>query len=303
MGQTGVGLGDLERHLIAQAFDAFAWRTKPARFMAAWDSQVGSKEAAERLLARTLPCELDDETFSAAFPEPSLIVLSTTPEALLYYLPAIVSHCVRDIERQRRQAGRMYDLVGLSYGTKGATLAHAIEMHFRRRPYHLDLPIRAWPRFMDAAAGDQAALAEPGFAAEVAECGRDYLMEGTRFWLMVSAPERSPYRWMWRDVPRLVSSMTVSEREVIASFFDYLVAAGVREEPDIASIKALLAGRGVMEVLRVRTDGECMEIVDALRALENRHPEEFPPREVAPVKNLLLDIVAGKRSPDTTLGW
>ena len=156
---------------------------------------------------------------------------------------------------------------------------------------------------MDAAAGDQAALAEPGFAAEVAECGRDYLMEGTRFWLMVSAPERSPYGWLWRDVPRLVSSMTVWEREVLASFFDYLVAAGVREEPDIASIKALLAGRGVMEVLRVRTDEECMEIVDALSALENRHPEEFPPREVAPVKNLLLDIVAGKRSPDTTLGW
>ena len=58
-----------------------------------------------------------------------------------------------------------------------------------------------------------------------------------------------------------------------------------------------------MDVLRIRTAAECVEIADALQALETRHPQDFPPQEVAPVKNLLRDIAAGRRSPDTRLGW
>ena len=61
-------------------------------------------------------------------------------------------------------------------------------------------------------------------------------MEGTRFWLMISARDRA-YGRMWHDTLRLVSLMVASEREVVASFLDYLVAVGVHEEPNIASTK------------------------------------------------------------------
>ena len=101
--------------------------------------------------------------------------------------------------------------------------------------------------------------------------------------------------------------MTKPERQALVALLDYFVATGYwqeeDEEPDIASAKALLTGRGVKDVLLLRTDAECMEVVDALKALETRHPHEFPPAEVAPLKNALADIVAGRRSPDTRLGW
>ena len=266
--------------------------------VSSWHHRLaGSKGAAEALLAGVSPRGLDAARFDAVFPDPGLITISTTPEGELYYMPAVISRCIST----RRSVDEMDDV-----GMGAANLARSVVAQFRRRPYHLDLPISAWPRFMDAAAGDKMALAEPGFAAEVAECGRGYLMEGTRLWLMVSAPDRA-YGSMWRDTLHLVSLMTAAERDAMVAFFDYLLATDdwreESREPNVASAKALLLGRGLMDVLLVHTDAECMEIVDALRALESRHPEEFPPHEVAPVKNLLLDIVAGKRSPDTTLGW
>ena len=276
------GLGDAERRVIGQAFEAFAWRARPSVVVSSWHLRTGSKEAAEALLASVAPHELDDERFDAAFPD-GVITISATPEGMLYYTPTMISRCLRDPESHN--------------------LAHHTLILFRSRPYNLNWPIAAWPRFMDAAASDEDALADPNVAEEVAECGRDYLMEATRHWLMVSSPA-SPYSQLWRDTLHLVAQMTAAERRVLVAFFSHLASTSIWwKDPSIASANALLAGRGVMDVLRIRTAAECIEITDALQALETRHPQDFPPQEVAPVKNLLRDIAASRRSPDTTLGW
>ena len=273
---------DAERRVIGQAFEAFAWRARPSMIVSSWHLRTGSKEAAEALLAGVAPHELDDERFDAAFPD-GVITISATPEGMLYYMPTVISRCLRDPESR-------------------SLALHTLSL-FRSHPYNLNWPVAAWPRFMDAAAGDEDALADPNVAEEVAECGRDYLMEATRHWFMVSSPV-SPYGHIWRDTLHLVAQMTTAERRVLVAFFSHLATTRIgRKSRSIASANALLAGRGVMDVLRIRTAAECIEIADALQALETRHPRDFPPLEVAPVKNLLRDIAAGRRSPDTKLGW
>ena len=69
------------------------------------------------------------------------------------------------------------------------------------------------------------------------------------------------------------------------------------------SAKALLAGRGLLDVLLLRSKDECIELVEVIRALETDFPHGFPAQETAPIRNALLDIAAGKRSPQETLGW
>ena len=198
-------------------------------------------------------------------------------------MPTVISRCLREDESRH--------------------LALGVLWLFRNRPYNLDWPISAWPRFIDAAAGDEDALADPHVAEEVDECGRDYLMEGTRHWLMVSSPN-SPYGRTWHDTLPLVAQMTTAERQALVAFFSHLATTSIwGKDRSIVSANALLTGRGVMDVLLIRTAAECIEITDALHALETRHPSEFPPHDVAPVKNLLRDIAVGRRSPDTILGW
>ena len=275
-------LGEAERGVIDQAFEAFAWRARPSAIVSSWHLRTGSKEAAEALLAGVAPRGLDDDRFDAAFPD-RMITISTTPEGMLYYMPTVLSRCVRETESDR--------------------LAHDVLGLFRSRPYNLDWPISAWPRFMDAAAGDEDALADPHVAEEVDECGRGFLMETTRYWLMVTAPDRA-YGHTWHDTLHLVAQMTPAERQALVAFFSHLATTSIwGKDRSIVSANALLTGRGVMDVLLIRTAAECIEIADALQALETRHPSEFPPHDVAPVKNLLWDIAAGRRSPDTTLGW
>ena len=290
-------LGETERRLIDQGFAAFAWRTKPEAIVGTWAGKAGSAEAAENLLAGVDVRHLDDELFDVALPNAWAARLSLTPEANLYYMPALIARCVREIERQGQRCFPGY-LDG-----PASHFASSMLLDIRSRPYNMGWPVSAWPRFLDAAAGDEDALADPEVAAEVAECGRGFLMETTRYWLMVAAPGRA-YGRTWRDTLDFVARMTMAERQALAAFFGHLATAKVwSEEPDIASARALLAGRGVMDVLRIRTAAECIEIADALQALETRHPLDFPRQEVALVKNLLRDIAAGRRSPDTRLGW
>ena len=275
-------LGEAERGVIDQAFEAFAWRAKPAAVVSEREVRAGASETVE-VLTGVAARDVGDELFDAAFPQPLFVSLSLTPEANLYYMPTVISRCVRE--------------------TESDSLAHDVLALFRSRPYNLDWPISAWPRFMDAAAGDEDALADPHVAEEVDECGRGFLMETTRYWLMVTAPDRA-YGRTWHNTLHLVAQMTPAERQALVAFFRHLATASIwRKDRSIASANALLTGRGVMDVLLIRTAAECIEIADALHALETRHPDEFPPHDVAPVKNLLRDIAAGRRSPDTTLGW
>ena len=87
-GETGRGkarpvsyaaLGQAERGVIDQAFEAFAWRARPSAIVSSWHLRTGSKEAAEALLAGVAPHELDDDLFDAAFPDHALTI-SITPE-------------------------------------------------------------------------------------------------------------------------------------------------------------------------------------------------------------------------------
>ena len=312
-GKTGpVGhpswLGDTERRLIDQAFEAFAWRPCPAVVVSERERRMAGRRTLEpeRVLAGVAVGDLDDERFDAAFPQYLFFHSSLTPEAGLYYTPALISRFIRETERTRRQEPHM---TGRSWHDV-EKLVFSMLHEFRYRPYNLGWPVSKWPRLLDAAAGDKDALAHPDIAAHVAEEGhpleseRWLLMEDTRRWLMIATPPGRYDGSTWRDTLRLVSLMTLAERYALVAFLDYLALRNLwLKGPDLPSAKALLAGRGVMEVLRIRTAAECIEIADALQALETRHPDEFPPHEVAPVRNLLREIAAGRRSPDTTLGW
>ena len=305
-------LGDAERRLIDQAFEAFAWRSKPAvvstkrerRFF----SQGREVRAVRRVLTGVAVHDLDDERFDAAFPVYVFFHLVLTPEASLYYTPALISRFIRetkDAQCERVSRARWSD-------RDVASLISSILSTHRHHPSHLGWPVSEWPRLLDAAAGDKDALAHPDIVAYVAEEGGRPLelecrlyMERTRHWLMIATP---PGRWdygrTWRDTLHFVSLMTVEERDALVAFLDYVATSGIRHDQlGIASTKALLAGRGAMDVLLIRTAAECIEIADALQALETRHPQDFPPQEVAPVKNMLRDIAAGRRSPDAKLGW
>lgn len=190
-------LGEAERGVIDQAFEAFAWRAKPAAVVSEREVRAGASETVE-VLTGVAARDVGDELFDAAFPQPLFVSLSLTPEANLYYMPTVISRCVRE--------------------TESDSLAHDVLALFRSRPYNLDWPISAWPRFMDAAAGDEDALADPHVAEEVDECGRGFLMEKTRYWLMVTALDRA-YGRTWHDTLHLVAQMTPAERQALVAFF------------------------------------------------------------------------------------
>ena len=274
------------RRVIEQAFEAFAWRREPATKLAvSWLYTSVGVEAAEKMLAGVATRDLDDALYDRIFLVPTELLYFTTVEARLFYMPVVISRCVRDIE-------------GAPNGPD--TTGDGILWQFRFHPSY-NLPVARWPQLVDAAAGDSAARAAPGIAGMRLHSpdNRQSAVRAVRDWLMVG--ER------WRATLYLVTQMTKSERQALVALLDYFVATGYwqeeDEEPDIASAKALLTGRGVKDVLLLRTDAECMEVVDALKALETRHPREFPPAEVAPLKNALADIVVGRRSSDTRLGW
>ena len=275
------------RCVIEQAFEAFAWRTEPAKKLdVSYLYTRATVAAAEKMLAGVARRDLDDALYDRIFLVPTELLHFATVEARLFYMPVVISKCVRDIERATQG----------SIENTGSEILWQFRFHPRYR-----LPVARWPQLMDAAAGDGVARAAPGIAGIRLHSpdNRESAVRDACHWLMVG--ER------WRGTLYLVSQMTSSERQALVALLDYFVATGYwqaeDEEPDIASAKALLTGRGVKDVLLLRTDAECMDVVDALKALETRHPPEFPAAEVAPVKNALADIVAGRRSPDMRLGW
>ena len=288
-------LGEAERRLIEQTFEAFAWRAKPLAVVSEREVRAGALETVE-MLTGVAARDVGDELFDAAFPQPLFVSLSLTPEANLYYTPVVVSRCVREVAHQRRRRQFSSEPV--------LGLMRSMLSQFRRHPVHLGRPVAEWPRLVDVAA-DKDAVAEPEVLEWADECGTDFVMDVTRLWLMIDLRADDTDIWSWGDTLDFLSMMTTAERQALVAFFDYLAASGTsrNEKPSLASAKALLAGRGVMDVLCIRTDAECIEIADVLQALETRHPQDFPPQKVAPVKNLLRDIAAGRRSPDTKLGW
>ena len=279
------------RRVIEQAFEAFAWRTEPSKKLdVSYLYTRVTVAAAKKMLAGVAPRKVSDALYDKIFLVPSELLHFTTVAARLYYMPVLISRCVRDIEREMPDAP---DITG-----------DGILWKFR---YHLfGLPVGRWPQLVDAAAGDKVALAVPDIRREVQSVGgtrdandwRASTVPRMRDWLMVGEG--------WRATLYLLSQMTAGEKQALVALVDYFVACGQwgeESKEDIASVKALLTGRGAMDVLLIRTDAECMEVVDALTTLETRHPLDFPPVEVAPLKNALLDIVAGRRSPDIRLGW
>ena len=305
-----VWLGEAERRVIDQAFGAFAWRAKPAVVSSKRERRFFSRgtevRAARRVLTGVSVGDVDDKRFDAAFPIYAFFYLALTPEAGLYYTPALISRFVRESERMRREEPHM---TGRSYHDV-ENLVSSLLFGLRHHPHNLGWPVSKWPRLLDAATGDKEALANPDIVAYVAEEGHPLesvcwlLMENTRAWLMIDTPPDRYYGESWCDTLHLVSLMTPEERRALTAFLDYLATRNLwLAGPNLPSARALLAGCGVMDVLQIRTAAECIEIADALQALETRHPKDFPPQKVAPVKNLLRDIAAGRRSPDTKLGW
>lgn len=287
-------LGEAERGLIEQAFEAFAWRAKPLAVVSEREVRAGASETVE-MLTGVAARDVGDELFDAALPQPLFVSLSFTPEANLYYTPVVISRCVREVAHQSRRREFTSRLV--------LGLVRSMLWQFRHHPVHLGRPVAEWPRLVDVAA-DKDAVAEPEVLEWADECGTDFVMDVTRLWLMIDLRADDTVIWTWGDTLDFLSMMTTAERQALVAFFDYLAASGVeRNEPSMTSAKALLAGRGVMDVLCIRTAAECIEIADVLQALETRHPADFPPRKVAPVKNLLRDIAAGRRSTGTKLGW
>lgn len=256
--KAGHRLSDNQRRLIDRTFDAFAWRKKPARAFATWDYV-----APDELLAGIAPRQVTTELLDSLFVQPTDILPYATAAGRLYYMPLMVSLCMR--------------------GDRDELLQDTIVWQFRHCPYGGG-PIATLPRLIDADAEN-----EPGFG-------------DARSWLMMSVlGRRDP--WTWRQTLDLVSAMTPAERGALVAFFDYRLAYADPDDRSVASARALLAGDGVMEVLRIRTHAECMAMVAVLDELAARYPVEFPPTETAPLKNALLDIVAGRRSPEATLGW
>ena len=304
-------LGGAARRVIDRAFEAFAWRAKPAVVSSKRERRFFSRgtevRAARRVLTGVSVGDVDDKRFDAAFPIYAFFYLALTPEAGLYYTPALISRFVREAERPRREkvggTGWTEEYVG--------DLTGSMLSHLRSHPFHLGWPVTEWPHFLDAAAGDKDALAHPDIVAYVAEEGGRPLesecwlfMERTRGWLMIPTPPGRFDGSTWCRTLRFVSLMTIEERHALVAFLDYAMTCDIRHDSrSLASSKAMLAGRGVMDVLCIRTAAECIEFADVLQALETRHPKDFPPQNVAPVKNLLRDIAAGRRSPDTKLGW
>lgn len=254
------------QRVIEQAFEAFAWRPEPASKLAVSYLLTGvTPEEAEELLAGVRRREMTDALYDSVFLVPSEMLHFTSPEARLYYMPVLISRCVRDIE----------------HASDGVdTTGDAIVWRFRYLPVFDS--VVSWPHRVAAAAGEK--------RAQAIRTARDWLMVGTQ----------------WHDTLCLVTQMTSQEKAALVAVFDYFLSTGHWAEEDgkeVASAKALLTGGGAMDVLLLRADDECMEIVEVLRTLAAHYPQEFPPSEVAPLENLMLDVVAGRRPRTTKLGW
>ena len=267
--EAGRSSTESEQRLIDRAFEAFGWRTRPAAaFVASWVGRPGLEGTPDQILGVVPRRDIDGALLDSVFVHATDILGFATVEGCLYYLPVMIARCVRDPE--------------------GADLLpDAMLSQLRRRPYQ---PVMAqWPRLVDAAAGDKPALADPK-TARIAELGRGYVLRDIKHWLMVGDA--------WRRTAELLERMTDAERRILAAFFDHLAAVGRLDGADVSVAKALLARRGVMEVLDLRTHAECAELVGVLERLETKHPTHFPPAQVAPLKTALLDVVAA-RLPNT----
>lgn len=259
-------LGEHPRRVIEQAFEAFAWRPEPRVKLAVSYLLTGVTPAeAEEMLAGVARREMSDALYDSVFLVPTEMLHFTTLEASLYYMPVLISRCVRDIERARA-----------SIDNTGS------EIVWKFRHFPVFDSVLNWPHLLATTGGQKKAHA----------------MQTARNWLMVGD--------QWHRALTFVNHMTLQEKQAIVALFDYFLSTEYWEEEEgkeVASAKALLTGRGAMDVLLVRTDAECMEIVDVLTELAAWHPRQFPASEVAPLKNLMLDIVAGRRPRTTKLGW
>ena len=291
-------LAETERRLIDQVLSAFAWRAKPSVVSSERETRAVGEKTTE-VLTGVPARDVSDHLFDLALPNFSFFSISFTPEANLYYTPVAISRCVREIGYRLRQRK-----LGTSpVGGPGGRLARSLARQFRYYPGHLGRPVSEWPGLLAVAAGEDVE-ADPDVMDWVDECGAEMLMDETRIWLMVDFQPDDTYIWSWRHTLKFLSMMTTEERRAFVAFLDYVTAAGAwPDELGFTSARALLAGRGAIDVLCIRTAAECIEVAEALHALETRHPKDFPARAVAPVKNLLRDIAAGRRSPDTKLGW
>ena len=254
------------RRVIEQAFEAFAWRPEPARKLAASHLLTGvAPQQAEELLAGVPRREMTDALYDSIFLVPSELLHFTTLEARLYYMPVLISRCVRDIEHASDGVDNTGD---------------AIVWRFRYFPVFDS--VVSWPHRVAMTSGEE--------RAHAIRTARHWLMAGTQ----------------WHETLSIATQMTTQEKTALVAVFDYFLATEYWDEEEgkeIASAKALLGGLGAMDVLLLRTDADCMEIVEVLRTLAAHYPQEFPPSEVAPLKDLMLDVVAGRRPRTTKLGW
>ena len=255
------------RRVIEQAFEAFAWRPEPRVKLAVSYLLTGVTPAeAEEMLAGVARREFTDALCNAIFLDPSEMVNFTTMEACLYYMPVLISRCVRDIV----------------YAPPSGIDMTSDSMIWKFRHFPVFDSVLNWPHLLATTGGQKKAHA----------------MQTARNWLMVGD--------QWHRALTFVNHMTLQEKQAIVALFDYFLSTEYWEEEEgkeVASAKALLTGRGAMDVLLLRTDAECMGIVDVLTELAAWHPRQFPASEIAPLKNLMLDIVAGRRSRTTKLGW
>ena len=136
--------------VIEQAFETFAWRREPQKKLDVSYLSWVTVATAEKMLAGVAPRKVSDALYDKIFLVPSELLHFTTVEARLYYMPVLISRCVRDIERA--DSGSV-DITG-----------DGILWRFRYHPR--SLPVARWPQLMDAAAGDKVALALPDIARE-----------------------------------------------------------------------------------------------------------------------------------------
>ena len=274
---TGLQLHDRvlsprQQRLIERTFEAFAPRKRPTkRFLASFDPAQAA--ALADLAPRDLVGPRAPRTAwaggSYSLVDEDLLYFTTT-DGCLYYMPALIARCIEDYEAA--------DL-----------LVDSLEDWFRCYPFYLFSGSAAdWPRM----------IGEDGRSGRSEECRH---INSVRFWLMVGR--------RWRDRLAMMRQMTLAERDVLVAFYSYLEDThdygvyGVQSDRTLRSAKALLAGRGLLDVLLLRSNDECIELVEVIRALERDFPHGFPARETAPITSALLDIAAGKRSPQETLGW
>ena len=257
-------LSPREQRLIERAFEAFAPRKRPTkRFLASFDPAQAA--ALADLAPRDLVGPRAPRTARAGGS------YSLVDYDLLYF--TTTDGCLYYMPAVIARCVEDYEAAD--------TLVDSMENCFRYYPFFTGCAAD-WPRM----------IGEDGRSEE---CHHLYWVQS---WLMVGR--------RWRDTLAMMRRMTVAERDVLVAFYSYLDDihdSDAQSERTRRSAKALLAGRGLLDVLLLRSNDECMELVEVICALETDFPHGFPARETEPIRNALLDIAAGKRSPQETLGW